>query len=182
MLVLLLAACAAIRVLPQSEAPPTLASAVDPKKFGGRWLVIAHVPYFDERDEVDAYIELQPRGDGSFDEQYHYYDGSLMQPVVLTRGRYDAVPGSHNALWNDSSRMRRSQMELGVLYVDPDYRYAVVGETGRRFGWIYAREPDLDATTYADLVALLDRQGYDVRRLHRLQHDNRSQEHEFAGK
>ena len=43
-----LPACAAIRVLPQSEAPLTLASAVDPKKFGGRWLVIAHVPYLDE--------------------------------------------------------------------------------------------------------------------------------------
>lgn len=171
-LVLLLAACVAGQVVPRSEAPLTLASAVDPIKFGGRWFVIAHVPYAEERDDSEAYIELQPRGDGGFDERYHYYDSNLMESVVLTRGRYDAVAGSHNALWNDRSRVRRSQMELGVLYVDPDYRYTVIGETGRHFGWIYAREPNIDSSTYADLVAQLSRRGYDTTQLHRLRRES----------
>jgi apolipoprotein D and lipocalin family protein len=166
-LALAVAACAAPAAGPQ---PLAVAPAVDAQKLGGQWYLIAHVPYAEERDQVDSSIELRPREDGGYDEIYRYFDSSLMQSVARQRARYQAVAGSNNARWIDRSRALDSQMELGVLYVDPAYRYAVVGESKRHLGWIYARDPGVDAGTYAMLQARLDQQGYDVAQLHRLNH------------
>ncbi|HZR34435.1 MAG TPA: lipocalin family protein [Nevskia sp.] len=163
----LAAACAAPAEGPQ---PLTVAPAVDAQKLGGQWYLIAHVPYAEERDQADSSIELRAREDGGYDEIYRYFDSRLMQSVARQRARYQVVAGSNNARWIDHSRALDTQMELGVLYVDPAYRYAVVGESGRRLGWIYARDPGVDAGTYAMLLARLDRQGYDVAQLHRLGH------------
>ena len=169
-LVLLLAACATSAPHSQASAPLALASSVDPQKFGGQWYLIAHVPYAEERDQVDSSIDLRPRDDGGYDEVYHYFDSSKMQSLALPRSRYTAVSGSNNAKWVSRSRALESQMSLGVLYVDPAYRYAVVGESRRELGWIYARDPVVDPATYQVLVAQLNQQGYDVAQLHRLTH------------
>ncbi len=167
LLTLALAACAGPAPQPQLD----VAQSVDAQKLGGQWYVIAHVPYAEERDQQDSSIELRPRVDGGYDEVYRYYDGGLMQSVARLRGRYEAVSGSNNARWIDRSRALDSHMELGVLYVDPAYRFAVVGESKRRLGWIYARDPAaVDTMTYATLVARLDQQGYDTAQLHRLSH------------
>ncbi len=167
LLALAAAACAAPAAGPQ---PLALAPAVDAQKLGGQWYLIAHVPYAEEHDQYDSSIELRPREDGGYDEIYRYFDSGLMQSVARQRARYQLVAGSNNARWIDRSRALDTQMELGVLYVDPAYRYAVVGESGRRLGWIYARDPGVDAGTYAMLLARLDQQGYDVGQLHRLSH------------
>lgn len=169
LLALALAACAGRAAAPQPQL--NVAQSVDTQKLGGQWFVIAHVPYAEERDQQDSSIELRPRIDGGYDEVYRYYDGGLMQSVARLRGRYEAVSGSNNARWVNRSRALDSQMELGVLYVDPAYRFAVVGESKRRLGWIYARDPAaVDTATYATLVARLDQQGYDTAQLHRLSH------------
>ncbi len=167
LLALALAACAGPAAAPQ---PLAVAAPVNAQKLGGQWYLIAHVPYAEERDQADASIELRPRDDGGYDEIYRYFDAGLMQSVARQRSRYEAVAGSGNARWINRSRALDSQMELGVLYVDPAYRYAVVGEAKRRLGWIYSRDPAIDAGTYSMLVARLDQQGYDVSHLHRLGH------------
>jgi apolipoprotein D and lipocalin family protein len=165
---LLLAACAA--AVPHPEVTPPLAPAVDAQKLGGQWYVIAHVPYAEERDEQDSSIELRPRDDGGFDEIYHYYDGKLMQTLARPRSRYMVVAGSNNARWISHSRALDSQMDLDVFYVDPEYRFAVIGEEQHKLGWIYARDPEIDPATYRNLVAQLDQRGYNVAQLHRLSH------------
>lgn len=167
LLALALAACGASPSRPQALA---LAPAVDPQKLAGQWHLIAHVPYAEEADQPDSSIELRLREDGGYDEIYRYFDSSLMQSVARQRARYEVVAGSNHARWIDRSRALDTHFELGVLYVDPAYRYAVVGESQHRLGWIYARDPGVDAGTYASLVARLDQQGYDTSRLHRLGH------------
>lgn len=166
-LALLLAACAGPAPRPAQPAPLAVAAGVDAQKLSGHWYLIAHVPYTEERDQADASIELRPRDDGGYDEIYRYFDAALMQNVARQRGRYEAVAGDA-ARWTSRSRALETRLDLGVLYVDADYRYAVVGENRRQLGWIYAREPRVDGATYAQLVARLDQQGYDTARLHRL--------------
>jgi apolipoprotein D and lipocalin family protein len=169
-IVLTLLAVACTGVTPRPQVPAPLAPTVDAQKLVGQWYVIAHVPYAEEHDELDSSIELRARDDGGFDEIYHYFDGKLMQSLARPRSRYVAVSGSNNARWVSHSRALDSQLDLDVYYVDPDYRYAVVGESQRRLSWIYARDPSVDPTTYQMLVAQLDQRGYDVARLHTLTH------------
>jgi apolipoprotein D and lipocalin family protein len=160
-------ACTTV-VAPQAQVPAPLAPTVDAQKLGGQWFVIAHVPYAEERDEQDSSIELLPRVDGSFDEIYHYYDSKLMQSLARPRSRYVAVAGSNNARWVSHSRALDNDLNLAVFYVDPDYRFVVIGESQRRLGWIYARDPAIDAGTYRKLLAELGQRGYDLAQLHKL--------------
>jgi apolipoprotein D and lipocalin family protein len=48
-----------------------------------------------------------------------------------------------------------------IIGLDPDYRWAIVGEPRRRFGWILARTQSLDSTTWTTIQAILERNGYD---------------------
>jgi apolipoprotein D and lipocalin family protein len=46
-----------------------------------------------------------------------------------------------------------------------DYSYAVVGEPGREYLWILAREPQMSDGVYARIVARLLALGFDPARL-----------------
>lgn len=54
-----------------------------------------------------------------------------------------------------------------VLALDPNYRWAVVGQPKRKYLWILSRTAQLDAQIYDQLVARLPEWGYDPNRLKR---------------
>ena len=49
-----------------------------------------------------------------------------------------------------------------IIDLDPDYKWAVVGEPGRKYFWILSREPRLDDTLYQQILDRAKQQGYDV--------------------
>ena len=55
-----------------------------------------------------------------------------------------------------------------ILYVDPDYKTALVGYPGRSYGWIFAREPVIDDATYRALLNRMNDQGYDIEQFRRV--------------
>ncbi len=48
-----------------------------------------------------------------------------------------------------------------VLALDPDYRWALVGEPHRRYAWILARNPTLDDATRVALLTRAEELGFD---------------------
>jgi apolipoprotein D and lipocalin family protein len=52
-----------------------------------------------------------------------------------------------------------------ILDLDPEYRWAVVGGPTRKFLWVLAREPQLDAATFDGIKARAKARGYAVDRL-----------------
>ena len=52
-----------------------------------------------------------------------------------------------------------------IIGLDPDYRWAVVGEPSRQYLWILARTPTLDPQRYSALTHLVEISGYDPSRL-----------------
>jgi apolipoprotein D and lipocalin family protein len=52
-----------------------------------------------------------------------------------------------------------------VIQLADDYRYAVVGEPGREFLWVLAREPKLQPADRSTIESRLKEQGYDPARL-----------------
>jgi apolipoprotein D and lipocalin family protein len=52
-----------------------------------------------------------------------------------------------------------------VIGLDPDYKWAVVGEPSRKYLWILSRSAELDAATYAAIISLVKEKGYDPSRL-----------------
>jgi apolipoprotein D and lipocalin family protein len=52
-----------------------------------------------------------------------------------------------------------------IIDLDPENRWAVVGEPGRDYLWILSRERRLDEAQYQRILARAKQQGYEVGRL-----------------
>jgi apolipoprotein D and lipocalin family protein len=90
---------------------------------------------------------------------------------VAPRHRYEVHdwvrPGTGNAHWRVQI-FWPVNLPFLVLYVDPDYRYAMYGEESRDLGWIYARSPDIPDADYQALLKRFADLGYDPSRFVKL--------------
>ena len=54
-----------------------------------------------------------------------------------------------------------------IIGLAPDYRYAIVGEPGRKYLWILSRTQQMNAEDYAEAIQTIRDAGYDPDRLMR---------------
>jgi len=52
-----------------------------------------------------------------------------------------------------------------ILALDPEYRWAVVGDPDRKYLWILARDPHMSDDQFREVAARAARQGFDITRL-----------------
>ncbi|MDB5976759.1 MAG: lipocalin [Nevskia sp.] len=152
---------------PRADAPLALAPVVDLPRFMGRWYVIANIPYFAEAGYVGSYVEYAQRPDGDIDDLYFGRKDSFEKPLEKKELKDSVVAGSNNAEWRSSLVWPVSFSYL-ILYVDPAYQYALIGYPGKKWGWIFARSPEIDDAAYQQLLVEFDRQGYDTSRFQRV--------------
>lgn len=146
---------------PLRDAPLKLAPAVDLERYMGRWYVIANIPYFAERGFVGSYIDFSLRPDGRIDDVFHGYKGGFDAPRSDFALVDTVVPGTRNALWRASPFWPIS-FANPILYVDPDYRYALIGYPDKSKGWIFSRGGRIDDATYERFMKMFAAQGYDT--------------------
>jgi len=157
---LLLAGCA--------DGPmPRLAAHVDLDRYAGRWYVIAEIPYFAERGNVGSYFDISFGPDGTLTDVYTGFEGTLDGKRTSAVMTGYVVPGTGNAKWMERPFWPISLPYL-IVYVDPGYRYALVGYPGMKYGWVLARDPAMDEATYRDLLGRFAGEGYDIRLFERV--------------
>jgi apolipoprotein D and lipocalin family protein len=142
----LLAGCAAA-----PQAPMPTVAAVDLARYLGGWHEIAALP---NRFQAMCVADTKARYRASGDDievlnRCRQADGS----VTSATGVAKVVAGSGNAKLRVSF-FRPFYGDYWVLALDPDYRWVLVGEPSRRYGWVLSRTPQMAA---ADLAAALDR-------------------------
>jgi apolipoprotein D and lipocalin family protein len=152
---LLLAGCASL-----SGPPIPLAQHVDMDRMYGGWHIAATIPNSFEKGMVEPYELYSKRPDGDIREDFTTRWGGFSAPqkhFVL----HDWVkPGTGNAHWRVQV-LWPVNLPFLILYVDPDYRYALFGEENRRIGWIFSREPQIPDADYRALLARFTALGYD---------------------
>ena len=153
-LLLLLVGCAA------DTPPQALAPQVDLNRYAQRWYIIANIPYFAEAGKVGSWFDISLTGPDSFTDIYWGRKGTLEAPAESFTMRGYAVPGTNNAYLRETP-LWPIYLSYLILYVDPDYRYALVGYPGRDYGWVLSREPMMDEPTYQNLLAIFAAKGYD---------------------
>ena len=72
------------------------------------------------------------------------------------RSRVATTPGCGSASSGPSSG------NYWVIGLDPDYRWAVVGEPDRRWLWVLSRTPKLEAAEFERALGIARAQGYDL--------------------
>lgn len=150
-----------------SSPPLRLASSVDLDRYAGRWYIVANIPYFAERGNVDARFDISFQPGGKLTDVYTARSGGFEAPRKSFALTGYVVPDTGNARWRESPFWPLYLSYL-ILYVDPDYRHALVGYPGREYGWVLSREPAMDEATYQSLLNRFRDQGYDIGKFQRV--------------
>jgi apolipoprotein D and lipocalin family protein len=160
----------ALCVAPAFADPPPVQTvpAVDLARYAGTWHEIAAFPMFFQRQcigDTTARYALRPDGDISVVNRCRTEDG-----FDEATARAWAVEGGGNA------RLKVSffwpfRADYWVIGLDPDYRWAVVGNPGRKYLWILSRTPNLPQEQLEAALASARAQGYDLAPLRYTNHD-----------
>jgi apolipoprotein D and lipocalin family protein len=145
---------------------------VDLGRYAGTWHEVALYPNrFQQGCASDTTATYTPKGDGQIGVRNRCLrsDGTEMS----VDGVAEVVDAATNAKLKVSflpGWLRWTGIGRGdywVLYLDPDYRVAIVGEPSREYLWILARTPTLPDAEYQALMAKVRAADYDPDRLRR---------------
>lgn len=149
------------------EAPLPTVQAVDLDRYLGTWYEIALLPNRFERrcaSDTQAHYSLE---DGSLRvrNRCRAADGSIEE----AKGRAKVVADSGNA------KLRVSFFwpfygNYWILSLDEAYSEVLVGEPGRQYAWILARQPDLPEARVQALLERASALGFPAQRFQRVVH------------
>ena len=133
---ILLAACSS-----QPSTPLATVASVDLARYSGAWYEIALLPNeFQSMCVADTQARYRRDGDViRVTNRCRNSDGSIAE----VNGIAKIVAGSGNAKLRVSF-FRPFYGDYWILALDPDYKWVLVGEPRRKYGWILSRMPQLD--------------------------------------
>ena len=151
-------------------AVPTLTTVdtLDVERYMGRWVQIALLPnWFQRRCVADTTAMYALNADGTIavTNRCRKADGEFLEAhgVARPNPRYDR-PGILQVRFAPRwlAALPLVWGDYWVMAVTEDYGAALVGAPNRQYLWVLARTPTLDDATYARLVDIARREGFDV--------------------
>ncbi len=139
-------------------APMPVVANVDVAKYLGTWHQVAWIPNSFQGDcasDTKATYTLDGK-DLRVQNQCKDAAGKTTEAIGIAK----IVEGSNSAKLRVSF-FRPFYGNYWVLALDPDYRWVLVGEPKRTFGWVLARETTLDAATLNQILDRAVNLGYD---------------------
>ena len=145
-----------------APAPVASVAAVDLARYAGQWFEIASFPTFFQRNcvaDTTARYTLAPDG------------RVLVTNRCRTNAGFDEANGSASVVegWNNS-RLKVSffwpiKADYWIIGLDPEYRWAVVGNPNRKYLWLLSRTPQLPKPLLDAALASAAAQGFDLSQL-----------------
>lgn len=154
-----------------AAAPLPTQDWVDLDRYAGRWYEIARLPNrFQEQcaGDVTASYTVRPDGRITIVNECRRKDGTVTRAEGVARRAKAKGPASRLKVRFAPAFLSLLPMVWGdywIVELDPDYRYAVVGDPSRKYLWILSRDPGMDAATYDSLTDRARGLGFDASRL-----------------
>jgi len=148
----------------EAQAVVTPVPQVDLPRYAGVWHEIARLPNpFQRRCARQTLARYRLRGDGGIEvlNQCRRANGGVLQALGIARVVDPASRSTLRVSLVSFLGWRPFWGDYWIIGLDPGYRWAVVGEPRRRFGWVLARTPKLDRASLQTIGAILVRNGYD---------------------
>ncbi len=144
---------------PQTTAPVQSVASVDLNRYAGTWYEVAHLPMFFQRQCVgDTTALYTPQPDGSIAVTNRCRTSTGFDEA---RGKATPVEGGGNAKLKVSF-FWPFKADYWVIGLDPEYRWAVVGNPNRKYLWLLSRTPTLPADQQAKALDVARAQGFDL--------------------
>jgi apolipoprotein D and lipocalin family protein len=145
-----------------AQAPVASVPAVDLARYSGKWFEIASFPMFFQRNCVaDTTAEYAPAPDGGISVHNRCRTDKGFDDA---KGKASVVEGSGN------SQLKVSffwpfKADYWIVGLDPEYRWAVVGNPNRNYLWVLSRTAQLRPTLLQAALASASAQGFDLAQL-----------------
>lgn len=149
-----------------AQRPLQAVPDLDLARYAGTWHEIARLPMYFQRKcarDVTATYTVREDGDITVSNACVREDGVRMQSDGVARMAGDD-PAKLEVRFAPSwlSFIPGVWADYWVIAVDPDYRWAIVGEPDRKYLWILSRDPTMDAETLEALKARARSLEYDL--------------------
>ncbi|XP_010483381.1 PREDICTED: temperature-induced lipocalin-1-like [Camelina sativa] len=145
---------------------------LDVARYMGRWYEIASFPsLFQPKNGVDTRATYTLNPDGTIHVLNETWSNG--KRGYIEGSAYKADPKSDEAKLKVKFYVPPFLPifpvtgDYWVLYIDPDYQHALVGQPSRSYLWILSRTAHMEEETYKQLVVKAVEQGYDVSKLHK---------------
>lgn len=151
-----------LSLLAMAEQTVTSVPSVDLARYSGKWFEIASFPMFFQRKCVaDTTAEYSPAPEGAINVRNRCRTSSGFDEAV---GKATVVDGFNN------SRLKVSffwpfKADYWVVALDPEYRWAVVGNPNRKYLWVLSRSPQIAPPLLEAALASAGAQGFDLTQL-----------------
>ncbi|KAA9327593.1 lipocalin family protein [Hymenobacter busanensis] len=155
---------AAVYAYARRRPPLATVSHVDLHRYAGLWYEIARLPQRFERSCAHVTAEYRPLADGRIEVRNTCHKGAVEGPTEVARGVARVVDTATNAKLKVQFQWP-FEGDYWILFLDADYKYALVGSPDRKGLWILSREPHMPLPTRQNLVKLAREKGFDVEKL-----------------
>lgn len=147
----------------QTLPPLTTVPHVDLDRYLGEWYEIARYPNrFEKECDSDVTAVYSLRKDGRIG-------------VVNSCRKEDGAPKESSGYAKIVDNKSNAKLKVTffwpfygdywIIDLDPDYRYAVVSEPGRKYLWVLSRTPQMDPAQYQQVLSRIRELGFDPARL-----------------
>ncbi len=147
-----------------AERPLQVVPSVDFNRYAGRWYELARLPNWFQKNcasDTTATYTLNAAGRITVLNECRAADGSLKSAKGTARVASKTGPNTKlkvTFFWPFSG-------DYWILDLDPDYRWAVIGEPKRKYFWILARDRQIPESLFVQIAARATAQGYDLANL-----------------
>ncbi len=146
----------------QAQAPVASVPSVDLVRYGGKWFEIASFPMFFQRNCIaDTTAEYALAAGG----------GITVHNRCRTKSGFDEATGKATVVeGSGNGRLKLSffwpfTADYWILGLDPEYRWAVVGNPNRQYLWVLSRTAQLPPALLEAALASASAQGFDLSQL-----------------
>lgn len=153
-----------------NKLPLKVVDSLDVNKYAGKWYEIARLPNSFEKglECVTANYTLLENGKIEVLNQGH---------SIADHSKIETAKGkAHIPNQNEPSKLKVTFFwpfygNYWVIELDKNYQYALVGEPARKYLWILSRTPDLDESSYNQLINIAKEQGFATEKLIKVNQD-----------
>ena len=147
----------------EAETDLTTVPSVDLKRYVGRWFEIARYPN-----------RFQKQCSGATTANYTVLPDGKIEVLNQCRkadGQMDVAKGKAKVADQSTKAKLRVTFfwpfygDYWVIGLDPEYRWAVVGEPGRKYLWILSRTAQMSPSDYEQAIGIIRDKGYDPAKL-----------------
>jgi apolipoprotein D and lipocalin family protein len=143
---------------------PETVEYVDVKRYMGTWFEIARFPLRFEKGLVGIAATYTLLPDGRVRVVNKGYEKDFDGKLKTIEGKAWVVDNTTNAKLKVSFFWPFAA-DYWILELGKDYEYAVVGNKSRKYLWILSRTPQMEETTYNELLRRAQEKGFDISKL-----------------